>query len=408
LLVENITDLLDSLRGDMVQLLCDLVSVSAISPESGGRGEAEKAAFLSQYIRKLGLGHPERFDASDPRAEGGLRPNIVVRIPGSSTQRLWIVTHMDVVPEGDRSLWETDPFSPVVKEGKVYGRGANDNGQEIVASIFAAYALKKLDLTPAREICLCFVADEETGSFYGIQYLLRNGLFSTQDLVVVPDGGTERGDFIEIAEKSILWFNVQVFGKQVHASKPNEGLNACRIANELSVDLDRALHSAFPDKDDIFIPPLSTFEPTKREPNVANINTVPGKEVFAFDCRILPGVALDDVLEVIDEICRRKANESGALIEYEILQRNDAAPPTNADAPVVRLLKKTIKEVLGVDPVIGGIGGGTCAAFFRAREIPAAVWAQEADTAHMPNEYAVIEHMVNEAKVFAHLMLKSL
>ena len=129
---------------------------------------------------------------------------------------------MDVVPEGDRSLWETDPFSPVVKEGKVYGRGANDNGQEIVASIFAAYALKKLDLTPAREICLCFVADEETGSFYGIQYLLRNGLFSTQDLVVVPDGGTERGDFIEIAEKSILWFNVQVFGKQVHASKPNE------------------------------------------------------------------------------------------------------------------------------------------------------------------------------------------
>jgi len=403
--MKDLSDVLDSMEEDMTRLLCDLVSIPAVSPESGGKGEAEKAAFLSQYIRKIGLGSPERFDASDPDAEGGLRPNIVVRIPGTSKERLWIVAHMDVVPEGDRSLWDTDPFVPVVKDGKVYGRGANDNGQEIVASLFAAYALKKSGLKPAREVCLCYVADEELGSKHGIQYLLNNDLFLPEDMVVVPDGGTERGDFIEIAEKSILWFEVKVLGKQVHASKPNEGLNACRIANELSVDLDRALHSTFPDEDDIFIPPFSTFEPTKREPNVANINTVPGKEVFAFDCRILPGVALDDVLEVIDEICRRKANESGALIEYEILQRNDAAPPTNADAPVVRLLEKTIKEVLGVDPVVGGIGGGTCAAFFRALEIPAAVWAQEADTAHIPNEYAVIEHMVNEAKVFAHLML---
>ncbi|HHZ03629.1 M20/M25/M40 family metallo-hydrolase, partial [Acetomicrobium hydrogeniformans] len=103
-----------------------------------------------------------------------------------------------------------------------------------------------------------------------------------------------------------------------------------------------------------------------------------------------------------------KSGVSGAVIEYRILQRNDAAPPTDAEAPVVRLLKRAVNDVLGVDPVVGGIGGGTCAAFFRSQGIPAAVWAQEADTAHMPNEYAVIEHVVNEAKVFAHLMLQAL
>ncbi|HOM30481.1 MAG TPA: M20 family metallo-hydrolase [Acetomicrobium flavidum] len=405
---KEVAGVLDSMRDDMVQLLCNLISIPAISPDSGGRGEAEKAAFLSQQIRALGLGFPERFDASDPRAEGGLRPNIAVRMPGRSAERLWIVTHMDVVPEGDRSLWETDPFVPVVRDGKVYGRGSNDNGQEIVASIFAAYAIKRLNLTPAREICLCFVADEEMGSRYGIQYLLKNGLFAPQDLVVVPDGGTEKGDFIEVAEKSILWFNVKVFGRQVHASKPHEGLNACRVANELSVDLDRALHKAFPDQDKLFEPSISTFEPTKREANVANVNTVPGKEVFAFDCRILPGVPLDDVLRVIGETCRRKAEESAALIELDILQRNDAAPPTSADAPVVKLLNKAVSDVLSVNPLIGGIGGGTCAAFFRSQGIPAAVWAQEADVAHMPNEYAVIEHIVNEAKVFAYMMLSDL
>lgn len=403
--MKDLFDVLDSMEEDMTRLLCDLVSIPAVSPESGGKGEAEKAAFLSQYIRKIGLGSPERFDASDPDAKGGLRPNIVVRIPGTSKERLWIVAHMDVVPEGDRSLWDTDPFVPVVKDGKVYGRGANDNGQEIVASLFAAYALKKLGLKPAREVCLCYVADEELGSKHGIQYLLNNDLFLPEDMVVVPDGGTERGDFIEVAEKSILWFEVKVLGKQVHASKPHEGLNACRIANELAVELDRALHSAFPEQNDIFAPPISTFEPTKRDANVANVNTVPGRETFAFDCRILPDTSLDDVLKVIDEVCRRKSGVSGAVIEYRILQRNEAAPPTDAEAPVVQLLKRAVNDVLGVDPVVGGIGGGTCAAFFRSQGIPAAVWAQEVDTAHMPNEYAVIEHMVNEAKVFAHLML---
>jgi len=111
---------------------------------------------------------------------------------------------------------------------------------------------------------------------------------------------------------------------------------------------------------------------------------------------------------VIGETCRRKAEESAALIELDILQRNDAAPPTSADAPVVKLLHKAVSDVLSVNPLIGGIGGGTCAAFFRSQGIPAAVWAQEADVAHMPNEYAVIEHIVNEAKVFAYMMLSDL
>ena len=112
------------------------------------------------------------------------------------------------------------------------------------------------------------------------------------------------------------------------------------------MELDRALHSAFPEQNDIFAPPISTFEPTKRDANVANVNTVPGRETFAFDCRILPDTSLDDVLKVIDEVCRRKSGVSGAVIEYRILQRNEAAPPTDAEAPVVQLLKRAVNDVL--------------------------------------------------------------
>jgi succinyl-diaminopimelate desuccinylase len=147
-------------------------------------------------------------------------------------------------------------------------------------------ALKRLGLTPRREICLCFVADEEMGSVHGIRHLLDRNLFSPEDLLVVPDGGNERGDFIEIAEKSILWIQFTVQGVQVHASMPHLGRNACRAANAFSVALDAALHAAFPEETSLRSP-VSTFEPTKRGAIVSNVNTVPGREVFCFDCRVL-------------------------------------------------------------------------------------------------------------------------
>ncbi len=59
------------------------------------------------------------------------------------SQTLWVMTHTDVVPAGDIKLWTTtQPFEPLVKEGKVYGRGSEDNMQSMVASIFAVKALK--------------------------------------------------------------------------------------------------------------------------------------------------------------------------------------------------------------------------------------------------------------------------
>lgn len=395
------------LREDMVGTLSALVSLPAVSPKDGGTGEAEKAAWLEKRIAELGLGTCERYDLPDETDPAVVRPNLVVRIPGKEPGRLWFVTHLDVVPEGDRKLWSGDPFVPRVAEGRVYGRGSNDNGQELTASLYAAVALARLGLTPRREVCLCFVADEEMGSVHGIRHLLDQGLFSRDDLLVVPDGGNERGDFIEIAEKSILWMQCTVQGVQVHASMPQLGRNACRAANAFSVALDDALHAAFPEEDPLFDPPVSTFEPTKRRANVPNVNTVPGRETFCFDCRVLPSVPLESVLAVVDDVRRRFEGQYGVTIRTEFLQKEQAAPPTPQDAPVVRRLEEAVRVVLNAEPQVGGIGGGTCAAYFRARGIPAVVWGREADNAHQPDEYAEISHMLDEAVVFALLMAEA-
>ncbi|MEG1602883.1 MAG: M20 family metallo-hydrolase [Cloacibacillus sp.] len=397
---------IESLEPQMVETLGKMIEYPAVSPKNGGAGEFHKAQYLLAKIKELGFDDVKVYASSDPLAAGGERPNLVVSYPGKTKRRLWFVSHTDVVPEGERSLWQTDPFKAVVKDGKIYGRGVLDNGQALVASLYALYAVKKLGIAPEYEICLALVADEEVGSKQGIQYLIKKGLFRADDLVLVPDMENEAGDFIEIAEKSILWAEFTVDGKQVHASTPQLGNNACRAANALSVALDEALHSAFPEEDSLFDPPVSTFEPTRRAQNVTNINTVPGREVFAFDCRVLPSVPLEEVEKVIAAEIKKVREKYGVTVAYGFEQREQAPAPTSPDAEAVKLLTDAVKEIFPkVEPKAGGVGGGTCAAYFRAAGIPAAVWGQAEDCAHMPNEYSVIKYLTNNAKVFALMMV---
>ena len=406
ILKEKLFAKIEELEPKMVQTLCDLVAIPAISPADGGVGEFHKAEYLIKKLKELGLCDVSTYALPDPKAAGGERPNLVVRFPGRTTRRLWIVAHMDVVPEGERSLWHTDPFKAEIKDGRIYGRGTSDNGQELVASLYALCALKELGVTPEYEVCLAFVADEEMGSEYGICHLLKKGLFAGDDLVVVPDMGNENADFVEVAEKSVCWMEFTVEGKQVHGSTPHLGNNACRAANALSVALDEALHAAFPERDGLFDPPESTFEPTRRRANVANINTVPGREVFSFDCRVLPSVPLEEVLKIVDAETKKAEEKYKVKITRRFPQIEQAAAPTSQDAPVVRELLSALAEVYpGMTPKVGGVGGGTCGAFFRRAGIPAVVWGQEVDCAHMPNEHIEIAHMLNEAKVFGLMMM---
>jgi succinyl-diaminopimelate desuccinylase len=323
-----------------------------------------------------------------------------------NSEKLWIITHIDIVPPGEESLWTvTKPFQPIIKDGRIYGRGSEDNGQSMVASIFAIKALKNLGIKPKRTVALAFVADEEQGSKYGIQHLIKQGLFKKDDLIVVPDGGNEDGSFIEIAEKSALWFKIRTIGKQTHASTPQKGLNAHRIGMEYALALDKMLHEKYSFRDVYFDPPESTIEPTKKDKNVDAVNIIPGEDIVYFDCRILPNYNLDDVIGDICKLAEELEKKTGAEIKFELIQKNVAPKPTDANSKIVTMLKEAITKVKRTEPRVGGIGGGTCAAFFRKIDIPAVVWSTVDETAHQPNEYAKIENLLKDAKIFSYLAL---
>ncbi|MDR0569360.1 MAG: M20 family metallo-hydrolase [Spirochaetaceae bacterium] len=405
---ERVLDYIGNAGPLAVALETELTKRPAVSPESGGTGELDKAEFLEAWLRGKGITGLERHDAPDPRAKGGVRPNLVAAIPGKAdTKRLWIMSHLDVVPPGDASLWQSDPWTVIQRDGRLIGRGVEDNQQGLTASVLAALALTELGVTPPHPVNLLFVADEEMGSEYGIVWLLkRRNLFRKDDIVLIPDSGDERGETIEIAEKNLLWLKFTVTGKQTHGARPNQGVNAHLAGADLAVALHYGLAEAFPDHDPLFEPPnYSTFQPTKKEANVPNINTIPGEDAFYMDMRILPWYPLKTVLTEVDRIIARIETKHRVTASYTVVQSMESKP-TPRDAPLVQYLSEAVQEVYGVQTRPIGIGGGTVGAHLRNANIYAAVWARLNDTAHQPNEYAVIEHILGDAKVMALLMLK--
>lgn len=385
-----------------VELQRGLVALPAVCPASGGEGELDKAIWLQERLRGLGLTDLTRCDAPDPSAKGGVRPNLIARLPGRDrTRTLWLMSHLDIVPPGDLSAWRTDPYTLHVEDGRLVGRGVEDNHQAIVASILVARAFLDLGSPPPVDLALLFCADEETGSAYGARFLAREhpDLFGPNDSFVVPDAGNAEGTLLEVAEKSIWWLKIRTTGKQCHAASPERGVNAFRAASDLVVRLG-SLRQTFPQRDELFDPPVSTFEPTKKEANVPNVNTVPGDDVFYLDARVLPAVPLAEVEAEIHRLAAEVAAAHGVAIAFEDVQREEAAPPTSPDADVVRLIAEAVQRVYGVTAVAQGIGGGTVAAVFRQLGLPAAVYARLDESAHQPNEYCLLDNLIGDAKVF--------
>jgi succinyl-diaminopimelate desuccinylase len=174
---------------------------------------------------------------------------------------------------------------------------------------------------------------------------------------------------------------------------------------QLALTLDEVLHHKYNLKNDHFSPPISTFEPTRKEKNVDAVNIVPGQDAFFFDCRILPEYNVEDVLSDIESIAADFEVQTGARISIEVLQKQATPAESDENAEIVLILKKALVLARGVIASVGGIGGGTCAAFFRKIGVPAVVWSTINEVAHQPNEYCKIENIIGDAKVFALLSI---
>jgi succinyl-diaminopimelate desuccinylase len=404
--LSKVNQTIDKYRESIIELQKLLTSIPALAPESDGDGELKKAEALKAYLAKVGFPAPKEYNAPDSRVSSGIRPNLAYIIEGEDKSRtVWVMAHTDVVPPGDLAKWNGDPYTIRVDGDRIYGRGVEDNQHGLVSSVFAAKGLIDCGVKPKYNVGLLYVADEEVGSKFGIDYILeKHDIFKKSDLIIVPDSGSPDGRAIEIAEKSIAWIKIETTGKQCHASRPDQGINAFAAASKLASKV-HALYNIYDTRDELFEPPYSSFEPTKKEANVPNVNTIPGDDVFYIDCRVLPKYKLSDIEALIRKWADEIETGENVKIKISPVQRAEAAPPTATDAPVVEALKRAIRQVYKVEAYAMGIGGGTVAALFRRKGYQVAVWSRIHETAHQPNEYTDIPFILGDAKVFAHIFM---
>ena len=394
---------IDASTDDMISDMSEMIRIPAIGPLNGGKGEGNRADKVLGFLK--GYDSVERIDVKDMHDPSVMRPNILAKKNGKGKGTVWIVSHLDTVLPGDLTEWKTPPYEPVVKDGRIYGLGTEDNGQAVISSIYASKYFECGSLSK-RSIGLAIVADEETTSAMGIEHLINAGLFDQDDVFVVPDWGVPGGTMLEVAEKHLIWLKFSIEGKQTHGSTPQRGLNAYRISAAMLTDMLGRLEKKYGGTDPLFRPPVSTFEPTKSIMTVGNINTIPGYHEFWLDIRLLPVYDPDDLIAYAKEVAADWEKRTGAKISAEVEQRTRSGRPSSTDCKEYQALRDSITSVIGKEPETVGVGGGTCANFFRLAGYNAYVWQCGGGSLHQPNEYCELANLKIDAKVFATLFHK--
>ena len=200
--MESVFKKIDGYREEIIDLQRELTARMALGPQNGGTGEHEKIAFIKGLVEKLGPSELRIIKAPDAKAQDQYRPNLIALWEGALVERtVWVLSHADIVPPGNRDLWDGDPYVIVVDGDRIIGRGVEDNQHGFVSPYLALKAILDSGMSLKMPVGLVVVADEETGSDYGLNFLLENygGYFKNSDLIIVPDAGNEEGNMVEIA-----------------------------------------------------------------------------------------------------------------------------------------------------------------------------------------------------------------
>ena len=187
-----------------------------ISIQTVNQNEAELANYIADLFQPY-VGAGVKIEKVN-YAPG--RDNLVVTI-GNGGKVLGYSGHMDVVAPGDLAAWDTDPFKPVVKDDKLYGRGACDMKSGLAALVVALLEMLEKGQQPAGTIKLLATVGEETGN-YGAAQLTKLGYADDLDGLVIAEPQDDL-QAITYACKGVIDYHVTSVGKAAHSSRPEMG-----------------------------------------------------------------------------------------------------------------------------------------------------------------------------------------
>jgi len=415
-LTDRVLATIDAAAAEIVAFTSELIRIPTINPP--GERYPDCAEAIGRRLKACGFdvayhpaeGRPEHT-ASHPRV------NVVgVRRGRSDRPLVHLNGHFDVVPAGEG--WTIDPFAGIVKDGRIYGRGACDMKAGLACAVYAAEAIRRAGIELNGSIEVSGTVDEESGGFAGVAWLAERGHInaSRTDFVIIPE--PLYVDRICIGHRGVYWFEVTTRGRIAHGSMPFHGVNAVEHMAILIERMRRDLAPALARRTTgMPVVPEGARHPTLNINGIAGGQPVGGIQTpcvadvcrAVFDRRFLLEEGFDAArAEIVQLLDRLAASERD--FRYELKDLMVVHPVrTPLDSPLIAVLDRSLKKVLGRS---GGlvaspgtydhkhvtrIGGVThCVAYG-----PGVL-----DLAHQPDEWCAVDDVINATKVIALALLE--
>lgn len=396
-------NLKDEVAEEVTAILSNLIRIDTTNPPGN---ELKAAEYLAQVLSEDG------YECEVFESEPG-RGNLIARLQGSvGKPSMLLLSHLDVVA-ANPSEWSVPPFSGLVKDGYVWGRGALDMKSMTAIEVMVMKLLKRNSVKLKGDLILAATADEEKGGRAGAGWLVTHHPEKVKAEYVINEGGGQaipingKNIFtVQTAEKGILWLKIKAKGKPGHGSIPGAADNAvlrmAEIVERLGThreplkltptvkhflktmasenpSLKRPLETLMEDlgKGDLILDMLAqedkalaeeirammrmTIAPTMIRGGVKE-NIIPSECEAVFDCRILPGQRTTDA---IDTIKRLLGNFDLQKLEFEVLQSNEPSE-SPIESPLYEVICSVLKDFdsnCTVTPLL--LTGGTDSRYFR-------------------------------------------
>ncbi len=372
-------------KGYTVQTLSDLVKINSVNPSLSpeGKGEAEVGAYVADALQALGL--QVTVYEIDPG-----RVNVVGVLKGKGDGPVLLFNaHMDTVGVEGMVI---DPFGAEIRDGRLYGRGAQDMKGSLAAMIGAAKALVDAGVELSGDLLITAVADEEYASL-GTEDLVRH-VRADAALVTEPTDLT-----LGRAHRGFIWLDVETFGRAAHGSRYLEGIDAnMRMGRFLACldQLERELRS-------------QSGHPLVGPPSLHAALLQGGSEisVYAAHCRLqierrtIPGETEAQVTGEIQTLLDRLASQDPTF-RAKVTPRFRREPfEVGPEARIVQVLERAMTQRLGEGPRHTGQTFWTDAALLASAGMETALVGPIGGGLHSEEEWVDVESVIDLAHILA-------
>lgn len=377
------------LMSDVIGLLRELVAIPSVNPCGHQlddiHGEQRMVDFLTHWLEQRGL------DYELQEVWPG-RSNVLVRVEGLHGPSVVFEAHMDTV---EIDNMEIEPFTPELRDGRVYGRGSCDCKASLAAALLALEATAKRGVPPG-DVTLAATVDEEF-RFSGVKFLVKHGFRADGGVVGEPTNL----DLI-IAHKGALRLQLVTHGKAVHSSEPHKGESAIFHMGHVLAALEeygRELETR-PQHELCYGPTMSVG--MIRGGSAPNI--VPDRCEIAIDRRVMPG----ESLEIVEQELRQWLSDRLTGVPWELqVVLADGGLEGQADSAIARRCAAAIDKVKG-GHTVRGVQYGTDASKLAVAGIPSVVIGPgDIAQAHTAVEWVAVAEVEQALEIYKTIVWES-